>query len=133
MGSGLSRERRRDLILRAYAAGIARVAPDAAVRDILELASGGIAVDSEALPVPGRLIVVAIGKAAAPMASAAMDTLGERIDAGYTNGVLTLRIPLSERAKPRRVEIRAGDDTSQAIESQAVDTTYDHQQVGAGV
>ena len=34
------------------------------------------------------------------------DTLdGERINAGYHDGVLTLTIPISERAKPRRVEI----------------------------
>lgn len=34
------------------------------------------------------------------------DTLdGERIGAAYHDGVLTLTIPISERAKPRRVEI----------------------------
>ena len=34
------------------------------------------------------------------------DTLdGERISAAYHDGVLTLTIPISERAKPRRVEI----------------------------
>ena len=34
------------------------------------------------------------------------DTLdGERISAGYHDGVLTLTIPISERAKPRKVEI----------------------------
>ena len=34
------------------------------------------------------------------------DTLdGERISAAYHDGVLTLTIPVSERAKPRRVEI----------------------------
>ena len=30
----------------------------------------------------------------------------ERIDAGMTNGVLTLRLPKAEHAKPRRIEIR---------------------------
>jgi HSP20 family protein len=29
----------------------------------------------------------------------------DRIEAGYDNGVLTLRIPVAEAAKPRRVEI----------------------------
>ncbi|GAA1743369.1 Hsp20/alpha crystallin family protein [Nonomuraea wenchangensis] len=33
----------------------------------------------------------------------------DRIDAGYANGVLTVRIPVLERAKPRKVEIRRGD------------------------
>ncbi|MED7922680.1 Hsp20/alpha crystallin family protein [Nonomuraea sp. LP-02] len=33
----------------------------------------------------------------------------ERIDAGYANGVLTVRIPVLERAKPRKVEIQRGD------------------------
>ncbi|WP_336213885.1 Hsp20/alpha crystallin family protein [Nonomuraea sp. LPB2021202275-12-8] len=33
----------------------------------------------------------------------------DRIDAGYTNGVLTVRIPVLERAKPRKVEIQRAD------------------------
>ncbi|MEU4570383.1 Hsp20/alpha crystallin family protein [Micromonospora sp. NPDC023956] len=34
------------------------------------------------------------------------DTLDtEKLEAGYDNGVLTLRIPVAERAKPRRVAI----------------------------
>ncbi|WP_219415633.1 Hsp20/alpha crystallin family protein [Pseudonocardia nigra] len=33
----------------------------------------------------------------------------ERVDARYDAGVLTLRIPVAERAKPRRVEVSAGD------------------------
>lgn len=37
------------------------------------------------------------------------DTLDtERIDADYRAGVLTLRIPIAERAKPRRIPIGAG-------------------------
>ena len=31
----------------------------------------------------------------------------EKIDAAYANGVLTLRIPVAERAKPRRIEVAA--------------------------
>ncbi|MET7454211.1 Hsp20/alpha crystallin family protein [Streptomyces sp. NPDC005574] len=38
------------------------------------------------------------------------DTLDtERIDASYDAGVLTLRIPVAEQAKPRRIEITGGD------------------------
>jgi HSP20 family protein len=33
----------------------------------------------------------------------------DRIEATYTDGVLTVRLPLSERARPRRVEIQVGD------------------------
>ncbi|GGT60348.1 Hsp20/alpha crystallin family protein [Streptomyces althioticus] len=33
----------------------------------------------------------------------------ERIDASYDAGVLTLRIPVAEAAKPRRIQIAGGD------------------------
>ncbi|WP_030347730.1 Hsp20/alpha crystallin family protein [Streptomyces sp. NRRL S-1022] len=33
----------------------------------------------------------------------------ERIDASYDAGVLTLRIPVAEQAKPRRIQITGGD------------------------
>jgi len=32
----------------------------------------------------------------------------ERIDAHYNDGVLTLRLPIAEKAKPRRVQITSG-------------------------
>jgi HSP20 family protein len=38
----------------------------------------------------------------------------EHVDAQYTSGVLTLRIPLSEAAKPRRVEVRSSEPDDQA-------------------
>ncbi|MFF5026049.1 Hsp20/alpha crystallin family protein [Streptomyces collinus] len=39
------------------------------------------------------------------------DTLDtERIEADYDAGVLTLRIPIAERAKPRKIAIGAGSD-----------------------
>ena len=38
------------------------------------------------------------------------DTLdADRIEAGYEAGVLTLKIPIAEQAKPRKIEISAGD------------------------
>jgi HSP20 family protein len=56
------------------------------------------------------------------------DTLDtDRIDASYASGVLTLRVPVAERAKPRRVAINSGDDHRQAIETTA------EEPVGAGV
>lgn len=42
------------------------------------------------------------------------DTLDtERISADYEAGVLTLRIPIAERAKPRRITVSAGSDRQQ--------------------
>ncbi|MFC8507274.1 Hsp20/alpha crystallin family protein [Streptomyces sp. NPDC057411] len=42
------------------------------------------------------------------------DTLDtEKITADYTAGVLTLRIPIAERAKPRKIAISRGDDRKQ--------------------
>jgi HSP20 family protein len=42
------------------------------------------------------------------------DTLDtERIDASYEAGVLTLRIPVAEQAKPRRIQISGGDGRKQ--------------------
>ncbi|GAA3719110.1 Hsp20/alpha crystallin family protein [Streptomyces tremellae] len=41
------------------------------------------------------------------------DTLDtERITASYDNGVLTLRVPVAERAKPRKVAISSGDTSA---------------------
>ncbi|MFC9912683.1 Hsp20/alpha crystallin family protein [Streptomyces sp. NPDC059862] len=42
------------------------------------------------------------------------DTLDtDRIDASYEAGVLTLRIPVAEQAKPRRIQITGGDSRKQ--------------------
>ncbi|GGS16658.1 Hsp20/alpha crystallin family protein [Streptomyces griseoviridis] len=42
------------------------------------------------------------------------DTLDtDRIDASYDAGVLTLRIPVAEQAKPRRIQITGGGDRKQ--------------------
>ncbi len=73
----------RKLIERAFEAGIEVVAPDAAVRRALRPTDEGFSVDGEAVPLAGRLVVVAIGKAASPMARAAVGILGDRIDAGF--------------------------------------------------
>jgi HSP20 family protein len=45
----------------------------------------------------------------------------DRIDAQYTDGVLTLRLPIAEKAKPRRVPIKGGDGTH-AIDAKAHET-----------
>ncbi|MBG0813448.1 Hsp20/alpha crystallin family protein [Planomonospora sp. ID82291] len=38
---------------------------------------------------------------------------GEKIDAAYSNGVLAVRIPVLERARPRKVEIQKLDQADQ--------------------
>jgi HSP20 family protein len=43
---------------------------------------------------------------------------GERIEARYDNGVLTLTVPVAEAAKPRKVEITSGS-RPKAIETQS--------------
>lgn len=44
------------------------------------------------------------------------DTLDtERIEAGYESGVLTLRIPIAEKAKPRKISITNADQGHQQI------------------
>jgi HSP20 family protein len=46
------------------------------------------------------------------------DTLDtERIEAGYEAGVLTLRIPIAERAKPRKITIANTDAGHQQIDA----------------
>jgi HSP20 family protein len=44
---------------------------------------------------------------------------GERTEAHYDNGVLTLTIPVAEQAKPRRVEITSGGEPK-AADSESV-------------
>ena len=46
------------------------------------------------------------------------DTLdADRIDASYESGVLTLRIPIAERAKPRKISIANAESGGQSVES----------------
>jgi HSP20 family protein len=51
------------------------------------------------------------------------DTLDtERIAADYADGVLTLRLQIAERAKPRRVQVNAGETARESIETQSFET-----------
>jgi HSP20 family protein len=48
------------------------------------------------------------------------DTLDtDAIQADYVDGVLTLRLPVAEKAKPRRVEINAGQSTPRSIDARS--------------
>ena len=43
----------------------------------------------------------------------ALDT--DRIDAAYNNGVLVVRIPIAERAKPRKIAVAGRENTEQKV------------------
>ena len=43
----------------------------------------------------------------------------DRIDANYGDGVLTLRLPVADKAKPRRVTINVADQAQTAIKAQS--------------
>lgn len=43
----------------------------------------------------------------------ALDT--ENVKAGYDDGVLTVRIPVAEKAQPRKIEITSGAGAQQQI------------------
>jgi HSP20 family protein len=47
----------------------------------------------------------------------------ERIDAEYDTGVLTVTIPVAEQAKPRKIEIGAGNGHATAIETTGADAS----------
>ena len=48
------------------------------------------------------------------------DTLDtDAIQADYVDGVLTLRLPVAEKAKPRRVEINAGQRSAKVIDARS--------------
>ena len=60
------------------------------------------------------------------------DTLdSEHIEADYTDGVLRLRVPVKEQAKPRRVDIAVGNGRPTSIEASSHDASQEP--VGAGV
>lgn len=53
-------------------------------------------------------------------------TIGEgidtdRISADYTDGVLTITLPVAEQAKPRKIQLTTAAAASDAVEPQAVD------------
>ena len=48
----------------------------------------------------------------------------DRVDAGYENGVLTLRVPIAEKAKARKVAITIGGGEPKAVE--ATEATESH-------
>ena len=45
----------------------------------------------------------------------------EKVNARYEHGVLTLTIPVAEKAKPRKVEVASGEGGPKAVEATASD------------
>lgn len=69
-------------IRRWFAAGLAAVAPEAAVQHSLTRSDHGLMVDGDSVPVAGRLVVVGVGKAAVAMARGVEAVCGDVIAAG---------------------------------------------------
>ena len=55
----------------------------------------------------------------------------EHVSATYDNGVLTLTIPVAERAKPRRVEVTTGGGQPTAVEASSSPVENGAEPVGA--
>lgn len=55
----------------------------------------------------------------------------DRIDASYADGVLALRLPIAEKAKPRRVPINIGERRQTAIDTTSDDNTTSDELIGA--
>jgi glycerate 2-kinase len=72
----------REAIRRWFDAAVRAVEPERAVRQALLIDGRVLTLDGHRIEVPGRLIVVAVGKAALAMARAAQVVAGDLIDAG---------------------------------------------------
>ena len=48
----------------------------------------------------------------------------DRLEANYSNGVLTLRVPIAEKAKPRRVTITSGTSAPSSIETRSEERVH---------
>ncbi|MGN6483086.1 MAG: glycerate kinase type-2 family protein [Thermomicrobiales bacterium] len=83
MTSVLDGSEARELVARMFAGGVASADPRAAVRAHLALRDGVVSIGGRDIVLGhGRIIALAVGKAAVPMALGLRDVLGERIDVG---------------------------------------------------
>jgi len=80
-----------------YRAAVASVEPGAAVRRFLARNGRDLVVDGRLTPVPGRLVVISVGKAAVTMARGVEQVCGDRIDDAF---VLTKDGHLGETRLP---------------------------------
>lgn len=79
----MSTESCRSLLERGFYAGLSAVEGGAAVRHVIERRSGEVWIAGRRLPRFARVQIAAIGKAAIPMAQAAVDQLGTRVGGGW--------------------------------------------------
>ncbi|OXM57559.1 heat-shock protein Hsp20 [Amycolatopsis thailandensis] len=81
----------------------------------LDVERNVLTVKAERRPSPGKDVQMQVSERPLGVFSRQLflgDTLDtDRIAAGYEAGVLTLRIPIAEKAKPRRIEI-SGSETN---------------------
>ena len=78
-------------------AGLRAADPGRAVRKSLRLVPRGLSVSSESLRIGGRVVLLAVGKAALPMAEAAAEVLGSRLESGLV---------ITNAGRPRRGPLR---------------------------
>jgi len=88
-----------------FRAGLGAVEAGAAIRRVLRCDSGRLEVAGRPVDAATQLVVIAVGKAAAPMARAVEDVAGERIRAGLVvtkdgHGLPLRRLPLREAGHP---------------------------------
>lgn len=82
MSTTAAREAAAAACRRWYAAALAAVDPKAAVRRVLRRDGAALVLGGERLPVPGRVVVLGMGKAAVGMGRAAVETCGDLVDGG---------------------------------------------------
>ncbi|MFK0247172.1 Hsp20/alpha crystallin family protein [Amycolatopsis azurea] len=87
----------------------------------LDVERNVLTVKAERRPVPGKDVQMQVSERPLGVFSRqlflgdALDT--DRISAGYEAGVLTLRIPVAEKAKPRRIEISGSETDRKEIQA----------------
>ncbi|MFI7120790.1 Hsp20/alpha crystallin family protein [Amycolatopsis sp. NPDC049868] len=86
----------------------------------LDVERNVLTVKAERRPVPGEDVQMQVSERPLGVFSRQLflgDTLDtDRIAAGYEAGVLTLRIPIAEKAKPRRIEISGATSDRKEIQ-----------------
>lgn len=101
------------------AAALAAADPGAAVRRYLRVEGGTIIVDGQRIEAR-RVVVLAVGKAAAAMARAALDVLGDRVDGGL---IVTKRgYDLSSHSHLQGEEVGAGGARADAYSRDVFET-----------
>lgn len=87
----------------------------------LDVERNVVTVKAERRPTPGKDVQMQVSERPLGVFSRqlflgdALDT--DRIAAGYEAGVLTLRIPIAEKAKPRRIEISGATSDRKEIQA----------------